>query len=128
VAVGMSTSRFSFQLLVTHQAVYLTDQGFSDATKATVFALIGLAGLVGRPGFGWLSDRFGPRPAYGLLTVGLLVAISSLVASGQSGQMLLLWLYAIAFGTVLGVSTLLFARQLSDLAGRRSFGSALGFG
>jgi predicted MFS family arabinose efflux permease len=128
VACGMSTSRFAFQLLITHQVVYLTDQGFDDAAKATVFALTGLAGLVGRPGFGWLSDRLGVRPAYGLLTACLLVAIGSLVASGQSGLMPILWLYAICMGTVLGVSTLLFARQLSDLAGSRSFASALGFG
>jgi predicted MFS family arabinose efflux permease len=108
--------------------VYLTDQGFDPASVATAFALTGLAGLAGRPGFGWLSDRIGATPVYAILTACLLVAIGSLIAAGQTRLMLPLWIFALSFGAALGVGTLLFARQLSDLVSSRDFGSAMGLG
>jgi nitrate/nitrite transporter NarK len=128
IGLGLAASRFAFQLVAIHQVVYLTEHGFDPARLASVFALTGLAGLAGRPGFGWLSDRLGIAPVYALLTACLLVAIGSLVAAGQSGQMLPLWLFALSFGAAMGVGTLLFARQVSDLVGSRSFGSVMGFG
>jgi predicted MFS family arabinose efflux permease len=128
IGLGLATSRFAFQLVAVHQVVYLTDHGFAAAQLAATFALTGLAGLAGRPGFGWLSDRIGTTPVYAMLTGCLLVAIGSLIAAGESGLVLPLWLFAISFGAALGVGTLLFARQISDVVGSRSFSSAMGFG
>ena len=127
VGLGLATSRFAFQLIAIHQVAYLTDQGFDAAQLASAFALTGLAGLAGRPGFGWLSDRIGTTRVYAILIGCLLLAIASLVVAGQSRLLPALWLYAFSFGAVLGVATLLFARQVSELVGSRSFGSALGF-
>jgi predicted MFS family arabinose efflux permease len=128
IGLGLAASRFAFQLIAMHQVAYLTDQGFDTSQVTSAFALTGLAGLVGRPGFGWLSDRIGTTRVYAILTACLLLAIASLVVAGQSGLLPALWLYAISFGAALGVGTLLFARQVSDVVGSRSFGSALGFG
>jgi predicted MFS family arabinose efflux permease len=128
IGLGLAASRFAFQLIAMHQVAFLTDQGFDTAQIASAFALTGLAGLVGRPGFGWLSDHIGTTRVYAILTACLLLAIASLVVAGQSGLLPALWLYAISFGAALGVGTLLFARQVSDVVGSRSFGSALGFG
>lgn len=128
VGLGLATSRFAFQLIAIHQVAYLTDQGFDPGQIASAFALTGLAGLAGRPGFGWLSDRIGTARVYAILISCLLFAIGCLVVAGQSGLLPALWLYAFSFGTALGVATLLFARQVSDVVGSRSFGSALGFG
>jgi predicted MFS family arabinose efflux permease len=127
IGLGLAASRFAFQLISIHQVAYLTDQGFDPAYLATAFALTGMAGLAGRPGFGWLSDRVGVTPVYTVLTGCLLFAIASLVVAGQSGLLPALWLFAVSFGAALGVGTLLFARQVSEVVGRRSFGSALGF-
>jgi nitrate/nitrite transporter NarK len=126
VGLGLAASRFAFQLVAIHQVVYLTDQGFDPASLASAFALIGLAGLAGRPGFGWLSDRIGSSAVYNVLVGCLLFAIGSLIAAGQSGQILAVWLFALSFGAALGVATLLFARQLSDLVGSGNFGGAMG--
>ena len=128
VGLGLATSRFAFQLIAIHQVAYLTDQGFDPGQIASAFALTGLAGLAGRPGFGWLSDRIGATRVYAILISCLLIAIASLVLAGQSGLLPALWLYAFSFGAALGVATLLFARQVSEVVGSRSFGSALGFG
>jgi sugar phosphate permease len=128
IGLGLAASRFAFQLIGLHQVAFLTDQGFDAAQVASAFALTGLAGLAGRPGFGWLSDRIGATRVYAILTGCLLLAIASLVVAGQSGALPALWVYAISFGAALGVGTLLFARQVSDVVGSRSFGSALGFG
>jgi len=128
VGLGLATSRFAFQLIAIHQVAYLTDQGFEAGQIASAFALTGLAGLAGRPGFGWLSDRIGTTRVYAILISCLLFAIACLVVAGQSGLLPALWLYAFSFGTALGVGTLLFARQVSEVVGSRSFGSALGFG
>ena len=65
---------------------FLTDQGFDAAQVASAFALTGLAGLVGRPGFGWLSDRIGTTRVYAILTACLLLAIASLVVAGQTAM------------------------------------------
>jgi nitrate/nitrite transporter NarK len=126
VGLGLAASRFAFQLVAIHQVVYLTDQGFEPATLASAFALIGLAGLVGRPGFGWLSDRIGATAVYNVLVGCLLFAIGSLIVAGESGLIPAVWSFAISFGAALGVATLLFARQLSDLIGSRNFGGAMG--
>ena len=128
VGLGLATSRFAFQLIAIHQVAYLTDRGFDAGQIASAFALTGLAGLAGRPGFGWLSDRIGTPRVYAILIGCLLLAIASLVAAGQSGLLPALWLFAFSFGAALGVGTLLFARQVSEVVGSRSFGSALGFG
>jgi predicted MFS family arabinose efflux permease len=127
IGLGLAASRFAFQLIAIHQVAFLTDHGFDAGQVASAFALTGLAGLVGRPGFGWLSDRIGATPVYALLTGCLLLAIGSLVVAGESRLVPALWLYAISFGAALGVGTLLFARQVSDVVGSRGFGSALGF-
>jgi sugar phosphate permease len=128
IGLGLAASRFAFQLIAFHQVAFLTDQGFDAAQVASAFALTGLAGLAGRPGFGWLSDRIGAARVYAILTGCLLLAIASLVVAGQSGLQPSLWVFALSFGAALGVGTLLFARQVSDVVGSRSFGSALGFG
>jgi sugar phosphate permease len=128
VGLGLATSRFAFQLIAIHQVAYLTDQGFEAGQVASAFTLTGLAGLVCRPGFGWLSDRMGTARVYSILIGCLLFAIACLVIAGQTGLVPVLWLYAFSFGTALGVGTLLFARQVSEVVGSRSFGSALGFG
>lgn len=128
IGLGLAASRFAFQLLALHQVAFLTDHGFDAAQVALAFALTGLAGLAGRPGFGWLSDRIGATRVYAILTGCLLLAIASLVVAGQSGWLTALWVFAISFGAALGVGTLLFARQVADVVGSRSFGSALGFG
>jgi sugar phosphate permease len=128
IGLGLAASRFAFQLVALHQVAFLTDQGFDAAQIASAFALTGLAGLAGRPGFGWLSDRIGAGRVYAILTGCLLLAIASLVVAGQSGLLPVLWMYALSFGAALGVGTLLFARQVSDVVGSRGFGSALGFG
>jgi OFA family oxalate/formate antiporter-like MFS transporter len=127
IGLGLAASRFAFQLIAIHQVAYLNDQGFDLEHLASVFALTGLAGLAGRPGFCWLSDRIGVTPVYALLTGCLLFGIGSLIVAGQSGLVPALWLFAVSFGAALGVGTLLFARQVSDAVGSRSFGSALGF-
>lgn len=127
IGLGLATSRFAFQLVAVHQVAYLIDQGFSPTDLATAFALTGLAGLAGRPGFGWLSDRIGATTVYAVLTGCLLVAIGGLVLAGQSGLLPAVWLFAVSFGAALGVGTLLFARRVSDVVGSRGFGSALGF-
>jgi predicted MFS family arabinose efflux permease len=128
VGIGLAASRFAFQLIDMHQVAYLTDQGFSVSVIAAVFALTGFAGLAGRPGFGWFSDRIGTPRVYTILTGCVLLAIACLVVAGQTGLLPVLWVYALSFGAVLGVGTLLFARQVSEVVGSRGFGSALGFG
>ena len=127
IGLGLAASRFAFQLVALHQVAFLTDQGFDAAQLTSAFALTGLAGLAGRPGFGWLSDRIGATRVYAILTGCLLLAIAGLVVAGQGGLVPALWVYALSFGAALGVGTLLFARQVSDVVGSRSFGSALGF-
>ena len=128
IGLGLMTSWFALQVVGLHQAAYLTDAGFAPASVATAVALTGGVSLVGRLGFGALSDRIGTPLAFTLVTVCLLLGIGCLGVAGQSGLLLPLWLFGIFFGLGFGVGTLLFARRTADLFGSRAFGTAWGLG
>lgn len=125
---GLTCIWLAQQIVTTHQAAYLADHGYDAISIATSFALIGLTGLAGRPAFGWLSDRLGITPTFGLLTIGLVGGIGALILAGDGHLLPALWLYGIAFGASLGVGTLLFARQVSTLFGQQRFGTVMGLG
>ena len=126
VGLGLMASWFALQVVGLHQAAYLADAGFETAAVATAVALTGGVSLVGRLGFGALSDRIGTARSFALVTACLLVGIGFLVAAGESGMLLPLWLFGLSFGLGYGVGTLLYARRTADLFGSWSFGTAWG--
>jgi len=126
IFLGLWTSWFAAHLIMGHQVAYLTDHRFASPSINAGLATIGLAGMVGRIGFGWLSDKVGIMPAFALVIACMVTGIGSLIAAGETGLMPLLLLFGVLFGCSLGVSTILFARIVTGLFGSRNFGAVMG--
>ncbi|MBI2866308.1 MAG: MFS transporter [Chloroflexi bacterium] len=109
--------------LTMHLMLVATDLRIALVTAAGFQALMGLASLPGRLGFGWLADRFDKRLVtalcMGLMAGGLWMLGS---ARGPWPIVLGLTIYAPAFG---GSSTLPFALR-GEYYGRKAFGTITG--
>jgi predicted MFS family arabinose efflux permease len=127
VFLGIWASSFSGNLIMFHHVAYLTDHGLSSSSIAATLEIIGLAGLLGRIGFGWLSDRFGTTSAFALVTLFMMTGIGFLFLAGQTGSMPFLYLFGFWFGTSLGVASILFTRLTADSFGSHNFGKVMGF-
>ncbi len=123
---GLAAAWFSTQLVVVHQVAYLTDQKFSAQSIDLGFACVGLAGVFGRMAFGWVSDRVGTLRAFVIVVSFMIGGVIGLALAGQTGWMGFIFVYAALFGSSMGVATLMFARQVTDLFGRRGFSTAMG--
>jgi predicted MFS family arabinose efflux permease len=126
IFLGIWASAFSGNLIMFHHVAYLTDHGLSSTSIATTLEVIGLAGLLGRIGFGWLSDRFGTTSAFALVTLFMMVGIGFLMLAGQTESVPLLYLFGFWFGSSLGVAAILFTRVTADSFGSHNFGKVMG--
>jgi sugar phosphate permease len=109
--------------VVTHVMPYLSSIGMSRASAAFVATSIPLLSIIGRFGFGWLSDIFDKRyvfaVAYCLFGMGTL-AFSFLQ---------LMWLifpFLFLFSPALGGTVSVRGAIVTDYFGRSSFGKLLG--
>ena len=50
------------QMLLVHQVAYLVDHGVSALVGATLVGVVGIASVIGKAGWGALSDRVGREP------------------------------------------------------------------
>lgn len=112
---------------MTFIAVYGKQQlGLSIAAAALLLVVLQMGGLVGRVGFGLISDRFGRRPA--LVTAGLLGGVSALALAFAWVGMPEPALLVLAF--VLGVAVFGWAApwesRMSETMPRGSLATAMG--
>ncbi len=126
IFAGLAASWFSAQMISVHQVAYLTDSQFDAISIDIGFASTGLAGVVGRLAFGWISDRLGTLRAFALNTVFVVAGIAALVLAGQTGWVAFVLLYGVLYGSSLGVGTLMFARQVTEIFGGHSFSTVMG--
>jgi MFS family permease len=87
------------QSLLVHQGAYLVDQGLSALVAASVVSVVGLTSVLGKTGWGWLSDRLGREPVHSL---GIVLIVASI---GALGLVALGWgaPAAYAYGALVGV-------------------------
>jgi len=109
--------------VITHVMPYLSSIGISRASAGFVATSIPLFSIIGRFGFGWLSDVFDKRyvlaQAYCLLGIGTL-AFSYINVKGLVFPFLLL--FSPAFGGILTLRGAI----LREYFGRSSFGKLFG--
>lgn len=86
--------------LTTFLVIYLTSaQGMGLALAGTVLAVAQVAGVTGRIGWGWLSDRFiAPRRLLGLLGLAMGLAGITFAFAGASWPIAAFLLIAVVFG------------------------------
>lgn len=109
--------------IVTHVMPYLSSIGISRSSSAFVTTAIPLISIIGRLGFGWLSDVFDKR--YVLAVAYFLLGIGTLVLSYIHLTWLIfpfLILFSPAFGGILSLRGAI----VREYFGRASFGRVIG--
>jgi len=120
------TGNFVTQMLMIHQVVYLVDHRVPALVAAAVGGASGLVSIVGKIGWGWLSDRTNREMAYGLAFVCVALSIGALVLAGMYPTSFLLYLYAVLIGLGYGVMAPVPPAVASDLFGGPGFSTIFG--
>jgi MFS family permease len=120
------TGNFVTQMLMIHQVVYLVDHRVPALVAAAVGGASGLVSIVGKIGWGWLSDRTNREMAYGLAFVCVALSIGALVLAGMYPTSFLLYLYAVLIGLGYGVMAPVPPAAASDLFGGPGFSTIFG--
>jgi MFS family permease len=114
------------QLLFVHQVAYLVDHGASPLAAASVGGLAGLASIVGKIGWGALSDRTGREVSYSWALACLVVSLGFLVLAGRHPTSLLPFVYAVLFGLGYAGTAALTPPAASDLFAGPGFSAIFG--
>ncbi|HTX54425.1 MAG TPA: MFS transporter [Candidatus Baltobacteraceae bacterium] len=114
------------QLLFVHQIAYLVDHGVAVLAAASVAGVAGMASIVGKVGWGSLSDRYGRELAYSWAMACLVASVGVLVLAGQYPESLLPFVYAVLFGLGYAGSAALTPAATSDLFAGPGFSTIFG--
>ena len=119
-----------FQLLIvnavtTHMMPYLSSIGVERATASLIASAVPLSSVIGRFGFGWLSDRIDQRyimaSGYAMMSLGLLCFTLAILLNP-----LFLFLAIPLFSIGFGGNATVRASVIRIYFGRKSFGSIHG--
>jgi MFS family permease len=120
------TGNFVTQMLMIHQVAYLVDHRVPALVAAAVGGASGLVSIVGKIGWGWLSDRTNRELAYGLALACVAASIGALVLAGMYPTSFPLYLYAVLIGLGYGVMAPVPPAVASDLFGGPGFSTIFG--
>jgi MFS family permease len=112
-------------LVLAHQIKYAEDAGYSSEFSVSVFALYGVAMLLGQSS-GVISDRIGREKTMALSSAAALVGLFSLIAVRDTSHPWLLYIYAVGFGYGAGLSTAILFAGAADIFYGKHFGTASG--
>jgi len=111
----------STQMLLVHQVAYLVDHGVPALVGATLVGLVGIASIVGKTGWGTMSDRVGREPTYTLAFLCVAASVGALALAGAYPGTLMPYVYAILIGGGYAVTAPLTPAIASDLFGGPRF-------
>jgi MFS family permease len=120
------TGSYVTQMLMIHQVAYLVDHGVTAMTAATVSGVGGLMSIVGKLGWGVLSDRTSREMTYALGFGCVLGSIGALVLAGASRTPLSLFLFSVLVGLGFGVLGPVTPAAASDLFAGPGFPTIFG--
>lgn len=114
---------FSVQVVLAHSAAHVTDVGLSAAVAAAVVSTYGGASVLGRLGFGFISDRLGNKRSF-IIVVGLLTAAMAWLIFARSPWMF--YLFSLVYGIAHGGLFVVLTPLLAELFGLGAIGGILG--
>ncbi|WP_313805950.1 MFS transporter [Sphingobium sp.] len=110
--------------MVTHLVALASDRGVPLGSASLLLSVFGLAGLIGAPLFGWLSDRLGGGRSFALLALVQIVPWLGLIAAGANLPLLLLLAFTIGLFSN-GIITL-FGVTMGEWMGQANIGLGMG--
>ena len=96
-------------------ALLIRGHGFSAVEAGGIVSLAGVAGMVGKPAFGWLSDRLGGRPKW--IVIGSFVLFAAMLAVFGTLQSRTAFLVA---APLLGLGAFVYSPMLAVLVAETS--------
>lgn len=123
---------FLENLIVVHQVALMTDIGFSRNLIISIVALLGMMMAVGNLG-GFLSDRIGREKVFNLGCFISILGVFALLLMQKNSYSWMGYLYAVSFGSGMGMLGPAFGAALADMFQGEDFGringlTVLGFG
>ena len=106
-------------------ALMIRQRGLSPVEAGFVVSLVGFAAIIGKPVFGWVSDRLGGRPKWLIVGCFLLFAVMLLVFGTLTDRAAFQWA-APLLGVGAFVYSPLLAVLVAEFAGPALAGSATG--
>jgi len=125
VALTWMVTMMSLAAVGLHQVVFLTDAGLPTESAALAAGAVGGMSILGRIGFGVLSERFRIQRLYAVCYLMCGVGIALLWATPSVGSASLV-AYVACFGIATGGSFALTALLVGDLFGIRAMGEIFG--
>ena len=112
-------------LIITHQIVYTTDQGYSQTFGALIFTTYGLCYALGSL-MAFLSDRFSRELSITVGMMGSAVGVGMLIINHGNETPYLLYIFAILFGVGGGLGSSAGNAALADIFQGKHFGAITG--
>lgn len=113
--------------VMMHQVQHAVDVGFDKTMASSAFGIVGLLGMIGKFGWGVLSDRIGREITYILGVLSNVVAISIFLSLSDPSQVWILYGFAIFFGLGYGIAQPVTTAIIADLFQGKSLGVIMGF-
>ncbi|WP_327753873.1 MFS transporter (plasmid) [Sphingobium sp. SJ10-10] len=110
--------------MVTHLVALASDRGVPLGSASLLLSVFGLAGLVGAPLFGWLSDRIGGGTSFALLSLIQIAPWLGLIVAGANLPLLLVLAFTIGLFSN-GIITL-FGVTMGEWLGQANIGLGMG--
>jgi len=104
ICISFLFSGIFFQSAMVHIVPHVTDLGISKTTAASVLAVIGILGTVGRIGMGFTADRIGNKA---MLIISFAVISAAFWELLVAKELWMFYLFAVLFGFFSGLGALI---------------------
>ncbi|HEX2243046.1 MAG TPA: MFS transporter, partial [Gammaproteobacteria bacterium] len=115
------------QVIVTHQVAHAVDVGYPKIFAASIFGIMGVVSILGRIGFGYLSDVMRREVVYTWVQVVSAVGTLALMATTDNSLPILLYIYAVFYGLGQGSRALVLSAISIDVFKGKNFGAIFGY-
>ncbi|MGH7929046.1 MAG: MFS transporter, partial [Candidatus Binatia bacterium] len=115
------------QVIVTHQVAHAVDVGYPKIFAASIFGIMGVVSILGRVGFGYLSDVMRREVVYTWVQLVSAVGTLALMATTDNSLPILLYIYAVFYGLGQGSRALVLSAISIDVFKGKNFGAIFGY-
>jgi MFS family permease len=100
LGAGYFCGLFAWYTVQVHQTKYLIETGISPDVAAFALGFVGLAGIAGQIGLGYLSDRIGRAWVWTIAALGFVASYALLLAMEHNTSPILVWAMVVTQGGI----------------------------